>query len=145
MNLNYRTLKFILDIIMSRCLNNKIDLIITKLMFIIDYNPVLEYRQKYLFQRESLISTINDNIKIVEATLLGLFHTINFIETDTLNACIDNLEKIKYYNKLIKNNTELSPIIIVKYNIDLNKLLNEILTATVYPLKWIGTEEAVWN
>ena len=145
MNLNYRTLKFILDSIMSRCLNNKIDLIITKLMFIIAYNPLLEYRHKYLFQKESLISTINDNIKLIEEKLSGLFDTINLIEIDTLNLCIDNLEKIKFYNKLIKNKTELSPIVIVKYNVDLNKLLNEILTATVYPLKWIGTEEAVWN
>ena len=114
-------------------------------MFIIAYNPLLEYRHKYLFQKESLISTINDNIKLIEEKLSGLFDTINLIEIDTLNLCIDNLEKIKFYNKLIKNNTELSPIIIVKYNVDLNKLLNEILTATVYPLKWIGTEEAVWN
>lgn len=130
---------------MSRCLNNKIDLIITKLIFIIDYNPILRDRYKYLFQRESLISTINDNIKIVTIKLRELFDTINFKEKDTLNSCIVNLQKIKCYNKLIKNNTELSPIIIVKYNVDLNKLLNEILTATVYPLKWIETEEAVWN
>ena len=145
MNLNYRTLKFILDIIMSRCLNNKIDLIITKLMFIIDYNPVLRDRQKYLFQRESLISTINDNIKLIKTKLLAIFDSINLIEKDTLNSDIDDLEKIKYYNKLIKNNTELSPIVILKYNVELNKLLNKILTAIVYPLKWIGTEEAVWN
>lgn len=130
---------------MSRCLNNKIDLIIKKLMFIIDYNPILEYRHKYLFQKESLISTINDNIKIVKEKLSKIFGTLNLIEKDTLHSCIDDLEKIKYYNKLIKNNTELSPIIIVKYNIDLNKLLNEILTSTFYPLKWIESEEAIWN